>query len=73
MIDNTEYVKKMEGLLTKYLSRGDGAFCLEVVAWKIGVVSMTSFRAFLKQKVKSGTLLLQKDEFGRVWYKVGEP
>lgn len=72
MIDNTEYLKKMENMLTNYLSRGNGMFCLEDVAWKFGVVSMASFRAFLKQKVRFGTLLLQKDEFGREWYAAGE-
>jgi hypothetical protein len=61
-------VANMEARLQQYLTRGDGKFCFENLAWKIGYVTVAMFRKFIQSKVQSGKLRIEKDTYGRVWY-----
>jgi hypothetical protein len=62
-------IENIKSRLDKYLTKGDGMFCMDNEVWTIGYVTLTMFRKFLKNEVKAGRLVSEKDSIGRVWYR----
>ncbi|MDD1696751.1 MAG: hypothetical protein LUQ36_00130 [Methanoregula sp.] len=64
--DNIE--TKMEKKLDEYLKKFNGKFCLDKFPWIIGDITLAMFRRYLKNCVKSRTLVEKKDGYGVIWY-----
>jgi response regulator of citrate/malate metabolism len=59
---------RMEKKLNEYLKKFNGKFSTDKITWKIGDITMTMFRRYLKICVKNKTLVETKDSYGRIWY-----
>jgi hypothetical protein len=60
-------VDNLNSRLNDYLRHGK--FSMENVTWKYGYVTMGQFRQHLKNEMRSGRIVGERDNLGRIWYR----